>query len=188
MCVDFPTSIIAFSIGFMTGLLLINQKDIEKQSIGKFIICYSLIQLVEAGIHKYPDQKNLIARLLPVLLAFQGVCFANLYREMPRLLMMIFYLIFIFATIRALSSKSIGVEIRNSIHWNFPSNINYPIGLMYVLIFLFIFSHFHTNSFTFRYGLIMLFTYVFSHIFKNVNRGSYWCMISALGAPIALVI
>ena len=75
MCINLQTSIVSFMIGTLSGLYLVLADDMspEKQVLGYFVICISLIQIIEAGWY-YFDEKyyNILIRLLSICLGLQG--------------------------------------------------------------------------------------------------------------------
>ena len=57
MCVNLQTSIIAFIVGIICGLILATENN-EKRALGVFIMFYSFVQLCEAYIYYFGNDEN----------------------------------------------------------------------------------------------------------------------------------
>jgi hypothetical protein len=74
------TSIGAYIIGTISGLILNKSENKENKIIGKFIIFYTMVQLFEALI--YNDNKEIYSKLLLINLGLQGFVFTLLLNDL----------------------------------------------------------------------------------------------------------
>mgnify|MGYP006441284657 FL=1 len=175
MCINFETSLFSFLIGESAGLTLAMSNSIEKRLIGLFIMFYSLIQIFEANIY-FKSNQELNLRLLLINLGFQGLVFFILMSyiyEINSIYIVISILVSIIILIKGLSENFKEITINNCLEWNFinENEIYYSLGLMYLIMFIFIFSNkelkndnLENDNLVFKSGIILLITYLFSLI------------------------
>jgi|SaaInlStandDraft_2_1057019.scaffolds.fasta_scaffold150706_2 hypothetical protein len=200
MCINFETSLFSFLIGESAGLTLAMSNSIEKRLIGLFIMFYSLIQIFEANIY-FKSNQELNLRLLLINLGFQGLVFFILMSyiyEINSIYIVISILVSIIILIKGLSENFKEITINNCLEWNFinENEIYYSLGLMYLIMFIFIFSNkelkndnLENDNLVFKSGIILLITYLFSfYVIDYKNRPSIWCMSSAIVAPVILLL
>jgi hypothetical protein len=200
MCINLETSLFSFLIGESAGLTLAMSNSLEKRLIGLFIMFYSLVQIFEANIY-FKSNQELNSRLLLINLGFQGLVFFILMSyiyEINSIYIIISILVSIIILIKGLSENFKEITINNCLEWNFmsESEIYYSLGLMYLIMFIFIFSNkelknvnLENNNLVFKSGIILLITYLFSfYIIDYKNRPSIWCMSSAIVAPVILLL
>ena len=200
MCINLETSLFSFLIGESAGLTLAMSNSLEKRLIGLFIMFYSFIQIFEANIY-FKSNQELNSRLLLINLGFQGLVFFLLMSyiyEINSIYIVISIFVSIIILIKGLSENFKEITINNCLQWDFLSEkeIHYSLGLMYLIMFIFIFSNkelkndnLNNDNLVFKSGIILLITYLFSfYIIDYKNRPSIWCMSSAILAPVILLL
>ena len=200
MCINLETSLFSFLIGESAGLTLAMSNSLEKRLIGLFIMFYSFIQIFEANIY-FKSNQELNSRLLLINLGFQGLVFFLLMSyiyEINSIYIVISIFVSIIILIKGLSENFKEITINNCLQWDFLSEkeIHYSLGLMYLIMFIFIFSNkelkndnLNNDNLVFKSGIILLITYLFSfYIIDYKNRQSIWCMSSAILAPVILLL
>lgn len=193
MCINFETSISAFLIGTISGLLLALKEQKEKKVIGLFIMFFSIVQLCEAMIYKGYDINGFFSKLLYLDLGFQGFIFFLLLYYYSFSINNIYLLLTAFIAInfiiKLLYTNFHKSQINTCLTWNFLDNYSSNLlALMYILMFIFSFYK-QTNNIFFNSGIILAFTYILSFKLQQYkNTPSIWCLTSALAAPLFLLL
>lgn len=187
MCVNLETSIAAFLIGQISGLILASYND-ERRAVGLFIMFFSLVQLCEAVIYLLGnDESTLPSRLLLINLGLQGLVFfilANYFITVNPIYFIITGIISIYIVFCALGEDFQSAKIISCMRWHFMnSDILLSLGIMYLMVFAFTLSS-HNTILT-KTGIIFLITLLLSNLF--VDGPSYWCFLSALASPLIIV-
>ena len=198
MCINLETSIFAFIIGGISGLILTTLSK-ERRLIGLFVMFYSLIQFLEANIYYLgSDPSSIYSRLILINLGLQGLVFFILMNQI--FIINNFYLIScaiisIYTIYQALSSNFKKVEISKCLTWNFMNKNYYSLFLMYAIMFIWLFSkktpRFKNISIDFINNSRNIFvcTLIISYFLLNYkNSPSIWCLSSAIVAPLFLII
>lgn len=198
MCVNFETSLASFIIGESSGLVLIGSKEKEKIIIGLFVMFYSLIQFFETNIYFGNDTSSIYSRLLLINLGFQGLIFfvlmTNLY-EINNFYIIISSIISIYIMFEACKTDFSKANIDSCLTWNFMNNsTSVMLGAMYLLMFIWYYNNkipLSTDIST-KYinntGILFFITFIVSYLLLNIkNSPSFWCMISAIVAPIFII-
>jgi hypothetical protein len=200
MCINFHTSIIAYSIGTITSLLLINNNNKEKKMIGYFILFYSLVQLLEALIYK--NNKEIYSRLLLINLGLQGLVFIlllNNYTPINYNYIYIFSIIALYITYISIQPNFSKATTENGMNWNFINNeLYYLFIIMYTLIPILTYKYSDKLNYMNKLMSLLLLTLIISFTINikfictkllcNTNQPSIWCLSSAIVAPIILII
>lgn len=199
MCINFETSISSFIIGLISGIILKLQNS-EKKNIGKFVIFFSLIQLFEAIIYKQKNKQKIYSKLILLNLGYQGFIFFHFmskshyvkkeYKTISLLIatIMTLYVIKLDDFVK-IDKKLSCIDKEGCLTWNFmeDKNIRNLLGLMYFIMFMWIFTS--NDEKLFKIGILLLSTYIFSYFNKNIsNSPSFWCMTSAIISPIFIMI
>ena len=203
MCINFTTSLTSLFIGELSGLILSFESK-EKRAIGLFVMFYSLVQFFEANIHHYgSNASSIYSRLLLINLGFQGLVFFILMSdvfEIPSYFMIISVIIALSIMFIALSPDFEKATVNNCIKWNFLNNNNNKtiiiLGIMYLLIFYWYLGnnkpHANTNidiGFINKTGIFFASIFIISQtIATTTNSPGLWCMLSAIVAPIFLLL
>jgi hypothetical protein len=202
MCVNYQTSIAAFVIGEITGLILIFDQDksstnYDKIFIGLFVMFYSLIQFFELMLYlnKSNDNNQIYKKMLALNLGFQGLVFFLLasYIYKVNSIYLIICGMVSFLIMLSVFQNDIGISFTesNCLRWDFLSNlpnINISLSLMYFIIFLWVFTE--SNSEYIKYiGFVLLGTFIFSYYILSgkANSPGLWCLSSAIAAPLFLL-
>ena len=198
MCINLETSIFAFIIGGISGLILTTLSK-ERRLIGLFVMFYSLIQFLEANIYYLgSDPSSIYSRLILINLGLQGLVFFILMNQI--FVINNFYLIScaiisIYTIYQALSTNFKKVEISKCLTWNFMNKNYYSLFLMYAIMFIWLFSkktpRFKNISIDFINNSRNIFvcTLIISYFLLNYkNSPSIWCLSSAIVAPLFLII
>ena len=196
MCINIKTSILAFVIGTISGLILNKSENKENKIIGKFIIFYTMVQLFEALI--YNNNKEIDSRLLLINLGFQGLVLMlllNDYIPINKMYIYITGLIAAFIFYKSIHSEFVQASTTNGMEWNFIDNITGSVlVIMYITMFICILDNNKKLDKINKMGIFLFITLIISFIIKelkiicNVNRPSMWCLSSAMVAPIILFI
>jgi len=200
MCINIKTSICAFVIGTISGLILNKSENKENKIIGKFIIFYTMVQLFEALI--YNNNKEIYSRLLLINLGFQGLVLMlllNDYIPINKMYIYITGLIAAFIFYKSIHPNFIQASTTNGMKWNFTDitidNTTGPIlTIMYITIFISILDNNKKLDKINKMMILLLITLIISFIMIksgttcNVSRPSMWCLSSAIIAPIILFI
>lgn len=202
MCVNYQTSLAAFVFGEITGLILIFDQDklstnYDKIFIGLFVMFYSLIQFFELMLYlnKSNDNNQIYKKMLALNLGFQGLVFfllASYIYKVNSIYLIICGLVS-FIVMLSVFENDIGISFTesNCLKWDFlidSSNIKISLGLMYFLIFLWMFVE--VNSEYIKYiGFVLLGTFLFSYFVLSgkSNSPGLWCLSSAIAAPLFLL-
>ena len=187
MCIDLKTSIMAFLIGEISGLILASYND-ERRAVGLFIMFFSLVQLCEAVIYFIGnDDSTLVSRLLLINLGLQGLVFfflANYFINVNPIYFIITGIISIYITFTAISKDFKSANVISCMRWHFLNNETiFSLLLMYIMVFAFTLSS-HNIIFT-KTAIIFLITLFLSGLFQE--GPSYWCLLSALAAPLIII-
>jgi hypothetical protein len=174
--------------------------DYEKIFIGLFVMFYSLIQFFE--LMMYLDKSNSIdqiyKKLLILNLGFQGLFFfimMSLIYKVNSIYLVICGLVSFITILNVFIEDENVLDINFSeskcLKWNFISlapGVNTSFGLMYFSIFLWIFIGPNSNYMKYV-GFVLLGTLVFSYFIlsNKVNSPSFWCLSSAIAAPLFLL-
>jgi len=202
MCINYQTSLAAFIFGEITGLILIfdqdkSNTDWEKIIVGLFVMFYSLIQFFELGLYlsKSNTSNQIYKKLLALNLGFQGLFFfiiASFIFKINSVYLVICGLIS-FLIMISVFENNIDISLTESkcLKWNFldsKSNIGISLGLMYFILFLWIFAESNSNYLKYV-GFILLGTFLFSYfvIAGRENSPGLWCLSSAIAAPLFLL-
>jgi len=198
MCINIYASTIAYLIGTITSIFLINNKNKEKIVIGYFILFYTIIQLLEALIYK--NNKEIYSRLLLINLGLQGLVFIlllNNYITVNINYIFILSIIAIYFIYKSLQPNFKKATINKGMQWNFVSDdLGKIFTIMYAITFLSAYHYTNKLNYINKFGLLVLLTYIISfHIYKinpklscSNNKPSIWCLSSALIAPVMLMI
>lgn len=200
MCINYQTSLVAFLIGELSGILLVFCNDshsFESVLIGLFVMFYSLIQFFEMLIHKKKNSNSdsLYKKLLLINLGFQGLVFFILMRfsySINPIYIIICIIISLYILYWSLTNDvEIEFNTTKCLEWKFMSedNISNILGLMYLIMFFWIFTEV-PNGFIKSSGYILLTTCIMSYFLTNtmINSPSIWCMSSAIIAPVLLLL
>ena len=193
MCINLQTSIMSFIVGESCGLLLASQGN-EKRGIGIFIMFYSFIQLCEAFIYYYGDDKSTIAsRLLLICLGLQGIVFFLLTKDFINIDPIYYWvsgLSAIFIIYKATSINFPQASIDKCIKWNFiDKEVSIALAIMYFTIILS--TQITTNKLINISGIYFIATLFISLIlssYTNDNSPSMWCLASAITSPLLLLL
>ena len=198
MCINLYTSIIAYSIGTISSLLLINNNNKEKRMIGYFILFYTIVQLLEALIYK--NNKDIYSKLLLINLGLQGLVFIlllNNYIPVNNNYIYAFSIIALCITYIAIHPNFSKATTKNGMKWNFINDdIQKIFTIMYVLILISTYHYSKKLNYINKLILLLTLTYIISfniNIFYpkllcKSNEPSIWCLSSAIVAPIMLII
>lgn len=196
MCVNLPTSIISFLIGTISGVyLVLNEKvSVEKKVIGFFIICISLVQLIEACLYYFDESYyNILIRLLSICLGLQGfvIYFASkLMLNVPisNVLYYTIILISISITFLSLNAKFVIDKKTKCLNWTFLDKNKYIGDLLYIMYALIFYLLIKIEKFRI-YGYMLAITYFISYMLKPLkNSPSAWCISSALISPLVILL
>ncbi len=203
MCINYQTSLAAFIIGEITGLILIfdqnkSNTDYEKIFIGLFVMFYSLIQFFELMLYLNKDntENQIYKKMLALNLGFQGLFFfivASYVYKINSIYLVICGLVS-FVVMLSVFENDIDISLTesNCLKWNFldsKSNIGISLGLMYFIMFLWIFAESNSNYIKYI-GFILLGTFLFSYFVLSgrPNSPGLWCLTSAISAPLFLLV
>jgi len=208
MCINYQTSSIAFLIGEISGLILTLESN-DRKMVGLFVMFYSLIQFFEANIHYYgQDASSIYSRLLLMNLGFQGLVFFILMGqiiEVNNYYFLICGIISLFIIYRALSTDFKKADVANCLKWNFMEhNTVIALTIMYSVIFYWYStskitkSNYNSKSnsisntdinFINNTGIFFAITLGLSYFLFNKNSSpGIWCLLSAIIAPIFLIL
>lgn len=200
MCINFETSISSFIIGLISGIILQLQKDNGKKNIGRFVIFFSLIQLFEAIIYKQKNKQKIYSKMILLNLGYQGFMFFyfmskshHVRKEYKTISLLIAIIINLYVIklddFVKIDKKFLCIDKEGCLTWNFmeDKNINILLGLMYFVMFMWLFTS--NDEKNFKIGILLLSTFIFSYCNKNIsNSPSFWCMTSAIISPLFLMI
>ena len=201
MCVNFQTSLMAFVLGEITGLILIFDQDdtktnYEKIFIGLFVMFYTMIQFFELKIYLNKENNQIYKNLLSLNLGFQGLVFfliASFIYKINYIYLIICLLVSFIIMLNVFQNGTkISLTQNNCLRWDFltyESDMNMSLGIMYFTMFLWIFVE--SNSKYLKYvGFILLGTFIFSYyvLSGKENSPGLWCLSSAISAPLFLLL
>ena len=196
MCVNFETSITAFIIGTISGILLYLQGVPEKKVIGLFIVFFSMVQLFEALIYKGYDTNGILSKLLYLNLGFQGFFIFLLFWLYSFKNVMAYLvltgIIALYFMVNVFYQPFNKAQLNTCLTWNFIREYYSEklLQIMYALLFLYLFYK-QTNKPIRNAGFVLLLTCIISVTFTLINlqnRPSIWCLTSALAGPLFLLI
>jgi hypothetical protein len=195
MCINSQTSLAAFIIGELSGLLLLKSNNKEKKIIGLFVMFYSLVQLMEYFVYKNINVK-ISSQLLLTILGLQGIVLfllVNTICKINNMYTFLSFIIFIYILYHVFLKNYKSATVEKCIKWNFMSiDIRILLHVMYFLIFHLLFFNkcIYNNIFLRNSGYFFLLTFMASFIISktNINAPSFWCMSSAILAPILLIL
>lgn len=198
MCVNIQTSIFAFLVGIISGLILLS-KSKEKKALGYFIIFYSFVQFFEANI--YYNNSSIFSRLLLINLGLQGLILFSLFNkvyEIDNYYFIFTGIIAFFIIFKALNNNFKDATIGNCVKWNFLDKTTITIlAIMYFLMFYWSISGKKlkkNNSnidemFINKAFVLYLTTLIISSLIPNKSqRPGIWCLLSAITAPALILI
>lgn len=190
MCISFEASMLAYTIGLVSGALLFLQNKPVFKVFGLFIIFYSHIQLLEALIYK--NNRILWSKLLLANLSLQGfilLCLFKYYNIANNLFINIMlgatFLLALYGINKSIFLKKSEKSsvCKSGIYWPFEQKF---LALMYLLMFSSMI--FIKNKVINYIGLFFLITYILSRIVSSMNvfenTPGLWCWFSAITAPI----
>jgi hypothetical protein len=192
MCINAETSLLSFLIGEMSGLVLLT-KDVEHQMIGLFVMFYSLVQFFEFNIYN-GNKVEMNSRLLLLNLGFQGLVFfilINQICEINKFYIFISVIIVFLILMEAFSDNFNSVSIETCAKWNFMNNhLSSILTIMYGMMFYWFYISNSCNlDFINKTGYFFSGTLVLSFIIsQQPNNPSFWCLSSALLAPLLLLL
>jgi hypothetical protein len=189
MCVNLQTSIIAFIVGIVCGLILATE-DNEKRALGIFIMFYSFVQLCEAYIYYFgKDETKLASKLLLINLGLQGIVYFILisyYVQVNTLFFLICGLVSLLVTFKATERNFKAANIETCMKWNFMDNItSYSLIIMYITIITY--SQLSSNKIINISGKYFILTYILAYLMQG-NGPSLWCLSSAITSPLLLLL
>lgn len=192
MCIDSRTSLASFGIGEIAGLLLLASKNNDKKVIGLFIMFYSLVQLFEYNIYKN-NNIELNSKLLLLNLGAQGIFLFGLLNQIAHVKSIYFIItgiVFAIILYDVFRTKIKNARVDPCIKWDFMTNkISKLLGLMYITMFFWWFCDKDSANLHFsnKVKYFYLATFIFSYLIGDFEKKpSYWCMSSAILAPIML--
>jgi len=192
MCINLQTSIIAFSIGMISGIKLINSTNKETIIIGKFIIFYTMVQLFEAMI--YYNNTKVPSMLLLLNLGFQGLFFILLLNNMiplNNIYIIITMCIALFICYKTFHPEFKMATTTEGMKWNFNDmSCGNALAIMYITMFIVVIENNNRLDKINKFGFLLFITFVISYninIQCNVNKPSIWCLSSAIAAPLMMI-
>ncbi len=190
MCVNLETSITAFIIGEICGIILATENN-EKRALGLFIMFYSFVQLCEAYIYYYgKDETTMASRLLLINLGLQGMVYfilINYYVKVNVVYYLICGIILLTVILKVTESNFKTANIETCMKWNFMDNgITFPLFIMYTTMITY--SQISSNRIINISGKYFILTYIFAHLINWKNGPSLWCLSSAITAPVLLLL
>jgi hypothetical protein len=189
MCINAETSLLSFIIGELCGLTLLT-KNKEKQILGTFVMFYSLVQLFEYKIYKN-ENINLNSRLLLLNLGFQGLFLFLLlskFCEVNKIYIIVCALIALYILYKATKKNFKNATIDNCMEWNFMENdVSFVLLIMYGILIFWMLTN-NCNKYFNEAGYFFVGTLLISYTLTNKNSPSFWCMSSAILAPIFLLL
>lgn len=197
MCINLETSIIAFSIGMISGIKLINNTNKQFKIIGKFIIFYTMVQLFEAMI--YYNNTKVPSMLLLLNLGFQGLFFILLLNDMiplNKIYIIITACIALFICYKTFHPEFKMATTTDGMKWNFnDSMISSALTIMYSIMFIAVIENNKKLDKINILGILLFVTFIISYSMNkipangecNINKPSIWCLSSAIAAPIMLL-
>ena len=196
MCINLETSIISFLIGTLSGTYLILKDKVspEKKVIGYFMICISLVQLLEAGLYFFNQKSyNVLIRLLAICLGLQGFVIYYFSKKMLKVKIsnVLYYVVMFISiaiTIIALNSNFSIDKKSKCLNWNFINNNKYISDLLFIMYLLISILLLKTKTFR-LYGFMLAITYIVSYTMKPLkNSPSAWCLSSAVISPLMILL
>jgi hypothetical protein len=196
MCINFKTSIGAFAVGTIAGLILVTSGNKEKIAIGTFVIFYTFVQLCEALI--YTNNLEIYSKLLLLNLGFHGLVFTillNTITPIHKFFIYAFVFIAAFTLYKILQPDFKKATIEGGMKWNFKDNFtDVVLTIMYTLMFLVV--YFYRNKFDIvnKFAILLLVLSLTSRLIMTLypnlicgnNKPSIWCLASAVASPIML--
>ena len=200
MCINLKTSLCAFLIGTISALTMQYNKSTEIVLLGQFIGFFTLVQLFEALKYKFGEKYKFISHMILLNLFFQGFVFFSIMSKKNivgieyKLLTLIIGLL----GVHYMITNNVSVELQQKLNcidktgclsWNFLNDkqIYIPLGAMYIIMFIWLFSS--KNIKFIRAGFLLLFTFIYSKYIGNFsNKASFWCMTSAFLSPLFLML
>ena len=189
MCVNLQTSIIAFIIGIISGLILATENN-EKRALGIFIMFYSFVQLCEAYIYYFgKDETKLASKLILINLGLQGLVYFILisyYVQVNTVYFLICGIISLLLTFKATEKNFKPSNIETCMKWNFMDNITlYSLRIMYMTTLTYM--QLSSNKIVNISGKYFILTYIMASLMQG-NGPSLWCLSSAITAPLLLLL
>lgn len=190
MCISFEASMVAYTIGVVSGILLFFQDKHIFKVFGLFIIFYSHIQLLEGLIYK--NNTILWSKLLLANLSLQGFVLLGLFKYyhignnlFMNIILCVTFLLAIYGINKSIflkeSEKS--TVCKSGIYWTFDKKF---LSVMYLLMFSSIILI--KNKVTNYIGIFFLITCILSSIVSTMkvfeNTPGLWCWFSAITAPV----
>lgn len=197
MCINANTSLASFLIGEISGLLLLSTNSKEKQMIGLFIMFYSFVQLFEYNIYKNNNVK-LNSQLLLLNLGLQGLIFFSLMKnvcDIDNLFLLLTLITLIYILFECMDDNFLSSTTNTCIEWNFMNKtVSNLLTFMYIIMFYWFFMSkkcdTQYDNFINKAGYFFTGTAILSLSLDKFNikenTPSFWCMSSAILAPIFL--
>lgn len=192
MCINAETSLASFAIGEIAGLLLLASKNNDKKVIGLFIMFYSLVQLFEYNIY-INNNIELNSKLLLLNLGAQGIFLFGLLNQIAHVKSIYFIItgiVFAIILYDIFRTKIKNVKVDPCIKWDFMTNkISNLLRIMFITMFFWWFCDKESKNLVFsnKAKYFYLVTFIFSYLIGDFEKKpSYWCMSSAILAPIML--
>jgi len=218
MCINYQTSSIAFLIGEISGLILTLESDDRKMVglfvMFYSLIQFFEANIHYYG----QDASSIYSRLLLMNLGFQGLVFFILMGkiiEVNNYYFLICGIISLFIVYRALSTDFKKADVANCLKWNFMEHDTViALTIMYVIIFYWYSTskvtksnynsksnyNFKSNynsksnsnadiNFINNTGIFFATTFALSYLIFNKNSSpGIWCLLSAIIAPMFLIL
>ena len=200
MCVNIQTSIFAFTVGIISGLILLT-KSVYKQPLGYFVIFYSFVQFFEATMY-YNNSSSLPSRMILSNVGLHGVV---IFTSLCSIFVINNYyflfsgLVAVYILMRASSRNFNKSTINNCIRWNFiDHSIRNVLYFMYGMIFYWLIFDKKKlidptmnidPGFFKRATLFFIITFIMTRLITNHKyRPGTWCLLSAIVAPVLIFI
>lgn len=192
MCINFETSLVSFLLGEISGFILSRHGD-EKKGIGIFVMYYSLIQLIEMIIHKFGDKSNILSKSHLVNLGSQGIVFFLLMKyisnkdvENYQLYINGIISILILGRVLFFDHK---INKNKCLDYNLDKyKISKLLFVQYALMLYYLFTNRSEklNKMAYYFSVNIILTFILEKILKTNDTciASYWCLSSAILAPI----
>jgi hypothetical protein len=196
MCINFKTSIGAFAIGTIAGLILITSGNKEKIAIGTFVIFYTFVQFCEALI--YTNNLEIYSKLLLLNLGFHGLVFTillNTITPIHKFFIYAFGFIAAFVLYKILQPGFKKATTEGGMKWNFIDKIlDFILKIMYILMFLVVYLYRNKFDIFNKFAILLLVLSIMSRLIVDfypnficsINKPSVWCLASAVASPIML--
>ena len=209
MCYNKETSIYAFLIGFVSGIILLNNNNKEDKYAGIVCIMISLIQLTEFFLRNNQEcnyTNHILSIIILVILYLQAVIFGYINLDTSNkndtliynILFTIYTLSFIYILYNIYNKKQKLCSLKDStfyeksrLSWDvFKKNDTTIFSILYVLLLLLYASK--LKSYPIR-KITPFITFILAYIYSSYNNhktnifGTMWCFLSIILGPISLM-